>query len=158
MPNQPEQPENTYNRHIVIYDGICTFCNGAVNFIIARDPTGKFAFSPMQSHYAQNLITKHGIHNVGVDTFLLIKNGQCHIWTDAAFEIASDLTGYWRWFTLLRSVPRPIRDGLYRLFARNRYALFGRTKQCIVPTPEIRARFIGLDAEENQRGTINRFE
>ena len=132
------------NRHIVIFDGVCNFCNGAVNFIIQRDPDGKFVFTPMQSQVAQEFIEKYGANNVGVDTFLLIKNDQCHIGTNAAFEITKDLTGYWYLFNVLRIVPRPIRDWFYRLFARNRYALFGRTDTCMVPTPELLKRFIGV--------------
>lgn len=137
-------------RHIVIFDGVCNFCNGAVNFIIQRDPGGKFVFTPMQSQLAKELIDKHGFNNVGVDTFLLIKNDKCHIWTNAAFEITKDLTGYWYLFNILRIIPRPVRDWLYRLFARNRYSLFGRTDACMVPTPELLGRFIGLEKEHDE--------
>jgi len=87
---------------------------------------------------------QHGINNVGIDTFLLIKNGRAHIWTDAAVEIAKELTGYWRLFNVFRIVPRFIRDYFYRVFARNRYRLFGRTEQCAVPPEDIRGRFIGI--------------
>jgi len=129
---------------IIIYDGVCNFCNGAVNFIIARDPKGLFSFTPMQSDLARNLIKKYQINNVGIDTFLLIKNGETYIWTNAAIEIAKELSGHWYLFRVFKIVPRPIRDGLYRWFARNRYNLFGRTDKCVVPNDEIKARFIGL--------------
>ncbi|MFN3580729.1 MAG: thiol-disulfide oxidoreductase DCC family protein [Pseudomonas sp.] len=75
------------SRHLVIFDGVCNFCNGAVNFIIKRDPSGKFAFSPMQSEYAQNVLRSHGVNDVGVDTFLLVKNGKTYFRTNAAIEI-----------------------------------------------------------------------
>ena len=132
------------HRHLIIFDGVCHFCNSSVNFIIARDPKGIFAFTPMQSTLAQSLIEQYGVHNVGVDTFLLIKNGRCYIWTDAALEIAYDLTGYWHWFKVCKVVPRPIRDWCYRVFARNRYRLFGRSEHCMVPTPELLERFVGV--------------
>lgn len=131
-------------QRIVIFDGVCNFCNGAVNFIIRHDSKCKFQFTPMQSELAKQLTHQYGIDNVGIDTFLLIKDGETYIWTNAALEIASELDGYWYLFSIFRIVPRPARDLLYRLFARNRYALFGRTDQCMVPSPEVRSRFIGL--------------
>lgn len=130
--------------NLVIFDGVCNFCNGAVNFIIKRDPEELFTFTPMQSDLAKEITEKYGITNVGIDTFLLIKNGQCYVWTDAALEIAKDLSGYWGLFNTFKIVPRPIRDALYRLFARNRYKLFGRKEACMVPKDKIRKRFVGV--------------
>ena len=132
------------NRHIVIFDGVCNFCNGAVNFIIKRDPDGIFAFTPMQSDLARELMDKHKIHNVGIDTFLLIKNDQCFVFSSAALEIAKDLNGLWYVFSVFRFVPSSIRDFFYKVFARNRYALFGRQDTCMVPTKEMRSRFVGI--------------
>jgi len=129
-------------RHVIIFDGICNFCNGAVNFIINRDPTGRFVFSPMQSDAAQKLIQQHQASDVGFDTFLLIKNDTCFYRTDAAIEIAKDLTGYWHLLRIFRIIPRCIRDFFYRLFARNRYALFGKKNVCMIPTEDLKSRFI----------------
>ena len=130
---------------ILLFDGVCNFCNGAVRFISKRDPQGIFAFTPMQSDFAKDLVKQHDIDNVGVDTLLLIKDGRTHIWTDAALEIAKELTGLWWLLNILRIVPAFIRDYFYRLFARNRYKLFGRTDQCAVPSKELRSRFIGIE-------------
>ncbi len=132
------------SRNIVIFDGVCNFCNGAVNFIIKRDPEGVFAFTPMQSDLAKELMEKHQIFNVGIDTFLLIKDGQCFIFSSAALEIAKDLTGFWYLFNILKLIPAPVRDFFYKLFARNRYKLFGRKEHCMVPTTAIRSRFVGI--------------
>jgi predicted DCC family thiol-disulfide oxidoreductase YuxK len=132
------------DERIVIYDGVCNFCNGAVWFIAKRDPLGRFKFTPMQSDFAQTLIQEHKIQNVGKDTFLLIKHGQSYIWTEAALEIAGELTGGWWLFKATRIIPRPIRDWLYRAFARNRYVLFGRTEHCQIPDSTMLKRFIGL--------------
>ncbi|MEE9352093.1 MAG: thiol-disulfide oxidoreductase DCC family protein [Thiotrichaceae bacterium] len=131
------------NRYIIIFDGVCNFCNGAVNFIIKRDPEGRFSFTPMQSEIAQELIRKHNVPKVGFDTFLLIKNGRCYERTDAALVIARDLSGFWFLFGIFRIMPRPIRDYFYRLFARNRYAIFGRRELCRVPSVDTVDRFIG---------------
>ena len=83
---------------IIIFDGICNFCNGSVNFIIARDPEGKFTFAPMQGESAKALMKQYGIENPDLDTFLLIKDDKLYQRTDAALEIAKDLTGYWTFF------------------------------------------------------------
>ena len=130
------------NHHVIIFDGVCNFCNGAVNFIIKRDHSNKFVFAPMQSPIAHKLINDFGADKVGFDTFLLIKDGQCFYRTDAAFEITKDLSGYWYWFQVFRFLPRPIRDYFYRLFARNRYSIFGKTEQCMVPTSELKNKFL----------------
>lgn len=98
----------------------------------------------MQTDLAQQLTEQYGIHNVGIDTFLLIKQGESYIWTDAALEIAIALDGYWYLFNIFRIIPRPVRDFFYRLFARNRNALFGRTDECMVPSADVSCRFIGL--------------
>ena len=130
------------NKTVIIFDGICNFCNGSVNFIIARDPEGKFNFAPMQGESAKVLMKQHGIDTPDLDTFLLIKDGKLYQRTDAALEIAKDLTGYWKYFQVFRFVPAPLRDVFYRIFARNRYKLFGKREVCMVPTPEIRQRFL----------------
>ena len=80
-------------RNIVVFDGVCNFCNGAVKFIIKRDPDGRFAFTPMQSDLARQLLLEHGVRNDGVDTFMLVKDGQSYVFSDAALEIARELTG-----------------------------------------------------------------
>ena len=133
------------DRHLIIFDGVCNFCNGSVNFIIRHDSQGQFVFTPMQSDLAQQKIDQYGITNVGVDTFLLIKNDQCYVRTDAALEITKDLDGYWKIMRFFRIVPRPIRDFFYRFFARNRYAIFGRSDACIVPSDEVKNRFVGIN-------------
>lgn len=133
------------NRPIIIFDGVCNFCNGAVNFIIKRDPSAQFTFTPMQSGLAKKLMVQYQINNVGIDTFLLIKNDHAFVFSNAALEITKDLSGYWYLFNVFKFIPSPMRDVAYKLFARNRYALFGRSDLCIMPTKEIRARFVGLD-------------
>ena len=132
------------NSHIVIFEGICTFCNAAVNFIIKRDKACVFLFTPIQSEFGQELLKKHQVYCTDIDTFALIKNEQCYIFSSAALEITKDLSGFWYLFTILKVIPAPIRDFFYKLFARNRYALFGKREQCMLPSEELKSRFIGL--------------
>lgn len=132
------------NRHIVVFDGVCKFCNGAVNFIIKRDPEGVFLFTPMQTDLAKELMNKYEIENVGIDTFLLVKNDQCFLFSSAALEISKDLTGFWYVFRVFKYIPSVIRDFFYKLFARNRYVLFGREKKCMIPSENVKSRFVGI--------------
>ena len=132
------------NRNIVIFDGVCVFCNGVVNFIINRDPESIFTFSPMQSEIAQSLIKEHQVSKEILNTLMLIKNGRCYLKTDAILEIAKDISGFWYLFNMFKIIPRSLRDFLYSKFARNRYNLFGKRNSCMVPTENVKNRFIGL--------------
>ncbi|KAE8437301.1 thiol-disulfide oxidoreductase DCC family protein [Vreelandella piezotolerans] len=134
------------HRYIVIFDGVCNFCSGAVKFIIKRDPQGVFAFTPMQSELAQELTERFNVPDVGADTLVLIKQGECFVLSDAALEIARDLKGPWRFCYVFKVVPRPIRDAAYKLFARHRYRLFGKKNACMVPSAEVKSRFLGIDS------------
>ena len=135
------------DKPVIIFDGVCNFCNSSVNFIIRRDAAATFCFAPMQSAYAQQLIAECGMPDVGTDTFLLVKNGRAYVMTDAALEICRDLDGHWPLMRVFRFVPRGLRDFCYRLLARNRYRLFGKAEVCMVPTPEVRARFPDVAGE-----------
>ena len=139
-----ETEKNGEDQYLIIYDGVCNFCNGAVSFIIKRDKSERFIFSPMQSDYAQAIIREKSVETVGVDTFMLVKNGQVYLWSDAALEITRDLTGFWYLFRVFSILPSTFRDVFYKLFARNRIRLFGGTTQCQIPDKHLLSRFRGL--------------
>ena len=128
---------------IVIFDGVCNFCNGAVNFIIRRDPGAMFRFAPMQSEIAQTLMKRHNMTDLGNDTFILIDDDICRLRTDAALAIAAELTWPWTLCKAFRVLPTQFRDYFYDLFARKRYSLFGKRDKCMIPTDDVRSRFIG---------------
>lgn len=134
--------KNMKDHQIIIFDGLCNFCNGSVNFIIARDSPRIFKFAPMQSEIAQELLSKYQLNEIENDTLLLIKREQCFVRTDAILEITKDLNGLWCLFSVFKIIPSTIRDYLYRLFARNRYNLFGKRTTCIVPSQDVRDRFL----------------
>lgn len=129
---------------MVLFDGVCNFCNGAVNFIIDRDPRGKIAFASLQSAAAQELMRKHGVAvpEGDLDTFLLIDNGRIYDRSTAALRVAGKLQSPLAVFWIFLVVPRFVRDFFYRAFAKRRYKWFGKTDECRVPTPEIRERFV----------------
>jgi predicted DCC family thiol-disulfide oxidoreductase YuxK len=127
---------------IVLFDGVCAFCNGSVNFIIRNDPKGRFKFCPVQSEKGAALLTANGLPPDFLDSLVLIENGRAYTHTTAALRIARGLCGLWPALTVFLLVPRFIRDFFYRIFAKNRYRMFGKHDACMMPTPEIRSRFL----------------
>ena len=118
---------------IVVFDGICNLCSALVDFISARDPRGAFTFVPMQSPRGRQLLEAHGVSIDQVDTFLLIRNDGALVRSDAAIAIAAELRRPWNLLSVLRYVPRPIRDWVYSFVARNRYRWFGKRATCKLP-------------------------
>lgn len=133
------------DRPILIFDGVCNFCNGSVNFIIDRDPRGTFRFAPLQSDVAHAIFAKVGRTTpVGdPDSIAVFDRGRLYEQSSAILRIVADLRGAWRLLVVLRAVPRPLRDVAYRWFAARRYRWFGKSATCRVPSPELRARFLG---------------
>lgn len=128
---------------IILFDGVCNFCNGSVNFIIERDKANYFKFAPLQSEIGQTLLDKHGIDKFETDSVILIEDEKAYTHSTAALRVARKLDGFWKYFYIFRFVPAFIRDFAYKLFAKYRYNLFGKQDACMMPTPEIRARFLG---------------
>ncbi len=128
---------------LVIFDGVCNFCNASSNFIIKRDPSAKFTFTTVQSELGVRILGQLGIDPDDPNTFVLIKNGEVHLKSSAALQIAKELTGAWSLASYLIVIPSVIRDSVYGLIARNRYALMGKRDTCMVPSAEVKARFIG---------------
>ena len=127
---------------LILFDGVCNFCNGAVNFVIDRDKAGYFKFAPLQSEIGEKLSGEHRIDRSKIDSILLVDNGTAFTHSTAALRIARKLDGAWPIFYALIIVPKPVRDIGYRLFAKYRYRLFGKLDVCMVPTPDVRARFL----------------
>ena len=119
--------------HIVVFDGMCNLCSSVVDFISARDPRNVFTFVPMQSPQGQQLLAARGVPIDQVDTFLLIANGGAVVRSDAAIAIAARLRRPWNLLTVLRFVPKPIRDRVYSFVASNRYRWFGKRTTCKLP-------------------------
>lgn len=127
---------------IVLFDGVCNFCVGSVNFIIRRDEDDYFSFAPLQSEAGRDLLSKHGVDPEETDSIVVIEEGRAFTHSDAALRISRRLGKGWPLLFGLRIVPRAIRDAFYRSFAKRRYRLFGKQDSCMVPTPEIRAKFL----------------
>ena len=126
---------------ILLFDGVCNFCNDSVNFIIRRDPDKKFKFAPLQSEFGIEMRKKYEIAN-DVDSVVLIENDNAYLHSTAALRIAKNLGGIYSLAYVFIIVPSFIRDTFYKLFAKYRYRLFGQKDICMMPTPDVRERFL----------------
>ena len=139
---------------VVLFDGVCNFCDASVNFIIEHDKSGYFKFAPLQSGEGSRLANEFGFESaaapqeatesdlVPIDSVILVEDGKVYTHSTAALRILKRLGAPWSWLYLFVVVPRPVRDWAYRLFARYRYRIFGRKDHCMLPSPEVRARFL----------------
>jgi predicted DCC family thiol-disulfide oxidoreductase YuxK len=130
------------NGPIVLFDGVCKFCNGSVNFIIDQDVQKRFHFAPLQSEIAKGLLHRFGLPATDFDTMILVDNGRAYARSTAALRIARILGGWWSLLVVLFAIPPFLRDGAYNLLAVNRYRWFGKTDTCRVPTAALRERFL----------------
>lgn len=126
---------------IVLFDGVCNFCNGAVNFIIKHDHEKRFKFAPLQSEIGMEMRAKYEIGD-DIDSIILIEDDRAFMHSTAGLRVAKKLGGIWSLGYVFIVVPTFLRDWAYKLFAKYRYRLFGRRDSCMLPTPEIRERFL----------------
>jgi predicted DCC family thiol-disulfide oxidoreductase YuxK len=126
---------------IVLFDGTCNFCSDSVKFIIQRDSNALFRFASLQSQIGQALLEKYNVPPA-IDSLVLIENGQAFVKSTAALKIARSLDGGWKYSFLLIVIPRPVRNVTYDYFAKHRYRWFGRAESCMLPTEELKSRFL----------------
>lgn len=134
---------------IVLFDGVCNFCNASVNFIIDHDPADRFRFAPLQSPLGEQLLARFGLAHQKIDSVVLIEAGRCFIKSTAAVRVARHLAPPWPALALLIMIPTGLRDLLYDWFARHRYQWFGRSDSCRMPTPQLRRRFLDTATPED---------
>ena len=127
---------------MILFDGTCAFCEGSVKFIARRDPAAYFRFGASQSPTAAALLAEHGLTRDMTRSMVLIEDGHVYLRSTASLRIASRLTWPWRMARVFLWVPRPIRDGAYRVVAAIRHRLAGPSNACEIPPPEIRTRLI----------------
>jgi predicted DCC family thiol-disulfide oxidoreductase YuxK len=128
--------------NIILFDGVCNLCNASVSFVIERDRKNVFQFASLQSSFGQEVLKKHQLSSSDFDSMILLQNGTIHQRSDAALRIAKELSGAWKLLYGFIIVPRFIRNGMYNFVARNRYKWFGKQEACMIPTPELKAKFI----------------
>ena len=131
---------------VLLYDGLCGFCDQAVQFVLSHDPDGSMKFSPLQGEFAAGIIQQR-LELQSIDSLILVNTSdvgrpQVHVRSEAVLEVARYLGWPWKSVLALYVVPRAVRDWGYDLFARNRHRWFGRYDACPLPSPEQRARFL----------------
>ena len=128
--------------NIIFFDGVCNLCNKSINRLIKNDIKKKFKFASLQSDFAMSFVPDQMINHKNLDTILLYKKGQFYDRSNAVLNICKALGGGFNLFLIGYIVPRFIRDAMYRLVANNRYEWFGKEDQCMVPTDDLKDRFL----------------
>ncbi len=131
------------SKRLVLFDGVCNFCNASVLFVIDRDPAEHFVFAAQQSDLGEETLRAHGLSFEADPGLVLVQGARVFTHSTAVLRIARGLR--WPWplvFYLFSWIPRALRDALYRSLIRHRYAWFGKSDQCRIPTPELRRRIV----------------
>ena len=126
---------------VILYDGVCVFCSRWVRFVVKRDVEKRFRFTAIQSTYGTRMAQAFGIDPEDPDSNAVVHGGVAYFKSDAALTVLGNLPG-WEWTRALFVVPKPIRDAVYSLVARNRYWIFGKYEECFLPDAEMRARVL----------------
>ncbi|MDQ6610408.1 MAG: thiol-disulfide oxidoreductase DCC family protein [Bacteroidota bacterium] len=130
------------NHPIILFDGVCNFCNAGLNFIIRQDKKNIFRFSALQSEAGQKLLEQYRLPKEGFDSFVLIVEGKVYKKSSAGLQVFRQLPWYWRWTQVFWIAPQFLRDAVYDFIAKNRYKWFGKKELCMVPSVEVKNRFL----------------
>ena len=138
----PQQYKWAGYERVIVFDGVCNWCNAWINFTIDHDPRGRFKLGTLQSPQAQQILAELRLPADDFETFLLLEQGRVFTKSTAALRILRQLSGLWPLFYLGIMVPRPLRDAAYDYIARRRYQWLGKADTCRLPTPAERERFV----------------
>ncbi len=131
------------NKKIILFDGVCNLCNRAIQFVIKNDRKDQFRFASLQSAIGNALVSARRIDTSRVDSMILIEPQVAYYTkSTAAIEIGKSFGGGWKLLALLEWIPPVIRDGIYDLVAKRRYRWFGKREECMIPTPELKEKFL----------------
>jgi predicted DCC family thiol-disulfide oxidoreductase YuxK len=137
--NKASHPED----FVLLFDGVCNLCNGAVRFVFQHDRTRRIKFCPLQSEAGEALLSRHNIASNGLDTLIYLRGGQVFTKSRAVLKVLSDMGGIWSLAgVVFRIIPKTVADFLYDRVARSRYKVFGKRAECMVPDEAVRARFL----------------
>lgn len=130
------------NNPIILFDGVCNLCNGFVQFVIKRDKDAKFRFGSLQSETVKNILIAYNFENQKLQTVIFIENNILYTQSTAVLKIAKQLGGIWQLLYVFMIVPAFFRDWIYERIAKSRYKIFGQRDTCMVPTSELKNRFL----------------
>ncbi len=131
---------------IVLFDGVCNLCRGAVRFLLRHDRRRRLRFAALQSAAGRALLDRHGLAGETAESIVVVEAGRAWVRSAAALHLARRLPWPWPLLGAFAVLPRPLRDALYAFVARRRYRWFGRAASCLTPspeTPEMAGRFLG---------------
>lgn len=135
-------PSLLTHQQVILFDGVCNFCNTSINFVIDHDPQKRFKFASLQSDFGYETLKKYNRNTLDFDSVILLKNNRLYIKSEAALEIAKDLSGFWKYLSIFGIFPTFMLDFFYDLIAKNRYKLFGKSEVCRMPSPDLKERFL----------------
>src|SRR4051812_41363729 len=139
---------------VVLFDGVCNFCDSSVNFIIEHDKSNYFKFAPLQSDEGRRLANEFGFSSevggeadpasdlIPIDSVIMVEDGKAYTHSTAALRIMKRLGSPWSFLYAFIVVPKSVRDYFYKLFAKYRYRIFGKKDECMLPSPDVRAKFL----------------
>lgn len=130
------------NQPVILFDGVCNFCNSAINFTLKRNTKADILFAPLQSEEGQRLLKQYNLPADDMESFVFIENGRAYNRSTAGLRVCRHLRGLWPLCYGLIIVPKIIRDTIYNWIAKNRYKWFGVRQECMIPTPEVKTRFL----------------
>ena len=130
-------------KKIVLFDGVCNLCNRSIQFIIRHDKKDEFRFATLQGDLGKQLVKERHIDTDTVDSVILIEPGVAYYTkSTAALKIGTSFGGAWKLLTVLELIPSSLSDIVYDFVARNRYQWYGKKDACMIPTPELKAKFL----------------
>ncbi len=138
----PDSQAAAVDAPVVLFDGVCNFCDGTVNFLMDRDPGRRLRFAALQSDAGGRLIRQFAIAGDPLESLILVEGGRAYLRSTAVLRALRHVRGPWRLASWLLAIPRFVRDPVYAFVARNRYRWFGTRKSCRMPTPADRERFL----------------
>ncbi len=130
------------DKKIILFDGVCNLCNDAITFVIKRDPHDHFRYAPLQGETGAHFIKKYNIDTTKVDSIILIDQDNVYIKATAALKIACHLSGAYPLMRIFFIIPSFVRNWAYDYIAKNRYKWYGKKEACMIPTPELKAKFL----------------
>ena len=131
------------NKKIILFDGVCNLCNGAVQFIIKHDKKDIFRFVALQSELGIEICNHIGVDQNKIDSIILYHPGVAYYYkSSAVLEIGKDLSGIYSLASVLKIFPEKFRNYIYDYIAKNRYKWYGKKESCMIPTPELKAKFL----------------
>jgi predicted DCC family thiol-disulfide oxidoreductase YuxK len=131
------------DKKIILFDGVCNLCDATVQFLIKRDKKDIFRFVALQSQLGQEIVKYIGIDTSKTDSIILYEPGKAYYYkARAALEIASEIGGFYSLLSVFKILPNSLNNSVYDYVARNRYKWYGKKDACMLPTPEMKAKFL----------------